>query len=326
MYFNRLGSGYIWILFILFFTATCGQPKLTSKWRSHEVIIDGKDGDWKDARVHIESAGVTVGVLNDTENFYLTLSVIERNFQEQVLRRGFIIWFDYKGGKRKNFGVRFPLGMPELLLNDLENRFSEPGFGGAGGFGGRGGYADRDSYGNRGSYGGRGNYGNYGDQGLGWEKAMDPGQVEELFEQLMEGAEMELLGSTPNDRLRVPLATSEEILMQVVYVNGRLTYELKVPLARVTHPSKKNKPIGVGFEIPVADLRALRQAQMARAAGGELDGNRPNALGGATGLGTGRDGYTDDSRYRYNRRRSRRMPTETFELWTKVRLAQKDDS
>ena len=293
------------VMVLMLCTVGCGQPKLSSQWRGHEVTIDGRDGDWKDSRVYIENTGVTVGVLNDAEDLYLTLSVIERRFQVQVLRQGFIIWFDRKGGKRKNFGVRFPLGMPELLMKGSENGFDEAGYDRPGGYG---------------RPGGRGGYGR--PEGFEQSREMDPGRVEELFERLMEGAEMELLGANPDDRQRVPLATSEEILMQVAYINGRLIYELKVPLARVAHLEKKDKPIGVGFEIPEVDLSALLQARKAREAEGELSGT--GGLGGVGGLGAGRGGYAADGRYGRGRRRSSAMPTEPFQLWTKVNLANED--
>jgi hypothetical protein len=291
-------------LFLMFCSVGCGQPKLSSHWRGHEVTIDGADGDWKDSRVYIESAGVTVGVLNDSESLYLTLSVIERRFQVQVLRQGFIIWFDRKGGKRKNFGVRFPLGMPELLMKDREGGFGAEGYGRPGRYDGAGGP------------GGRGRYGN--PAGFERPQEMGPERVEELFDQLMEGAEMEILGANPNDRIRVPLATSEEILMQVDYTNGRLIYELKVPLARVARLDKKDKPIGVGFEIPEVDFRALLQAREARGTEGELSGGRAGGLGGAGGLSAGRGGYGT------RRRRSENIPTESYQLWTKVSLARED--
>ncbi|OGX24585.1 MAG: hypothetical protein A2Y03_10205 [Omnitrophica WOR_2 bacterium GWF2_38_59] len=48
------------------FIAGCGKPTLYSKWRKHEVSIDGNFDDWQDDLTYCdEKTRVNLGVLND---------------------------------------------------------------------------------------------------------------------------------------------------------------------------------------------------------------------------------------------------------------------
>lgn len=51
------------------------------------------------------------GILNDNNSLYLRLSTRDRNLQRQLLVLDFTVWFDIKGGKKKNMGLHFPIGI-----------------------------------------------------------------------------------------------------------------------------------------------------------------------------------------------------------------------
>lgn len=91
--------------------AGCGATELTSQWRDREIVIDGDDVDWYDAKIHIDKTLVDIGIINDGDYLYVCLTSADRSTQMQIARTGFTLWFDPGGGKSKKLGVRFPRGM-----------------------------------------------------------------------------------------------------------------------------------------------------------------------------------------------------------------------
>jgi hypothetical protein len=89
----------------------CGDVELNSKWRDREISIDGEQADWSGALRFLEDKQASVGVLNDQDFLYLCLVSSNQGPVMQTVRSGFTVWFDAEGGKNKNFGIRFPLGM-----------------------------------------------------------------------------------------------------------------------------------------------------------------------------------------------------------------------
>jgi len=68
-----------------------------------------------------------VQFVNDGEFLYMRLSATDPGARAQITRQGLIVWFDSGGGKKKKFGVRYP----------VVERGEGGGYGG--GFGRRGG-------------------------------------------------------------------------------------------------------------------------------------------------------------------------------------------
>jgi hypothetical protein len=97
------------ILLILFFGAGCGTIDLKSRWRDRDVIIDGKNTEWRYLTV-LDDKETSVGALNDGNFVYLILITSNRELLNQVRRRGITIWFDHEGGTEKKFGVHYPIG------------------------------------------------------------------------------------------------------------------------------------------------------------------------------------------------------------------------
>jgi len=280
---------------LLFFALTlfsgCGGTKMESIWLDREAVIDGKDLEWDGARVILEDANLGMGLMNDAENFYLTLSLTNRMVQRQVLRSGFTIWFDSQGGKKKVFGIRFPLGMRESAGQRGE---AAPGM-------------DPEGMGGR--------MGDMGDRG-----PLDPRQLEALFDRLIEKGELEILGSEKTPLRRYTLIENQEVQLGITFENGRLVYELKVPLAKADDLSLgigtvPGKTFGLGFETSELDMAAMRQ-QMAGKRGRGMGGAMDDELGVGGGGGAGMRGS------RRGGMRSGMMRTaERFQLWTRVKLA-----
>lgn len=284
------------LFFALTLFSSCGGKKLESSWLDREVIIDGKDIEWQGARVILEDASMGLGLMNDAENFYLTLSLTNRMVQMQVLRNGFTVWLDSQGGKKKKFGIRFPLGLQEFADQRGEGPLG---------------------MGPEGMSGMRGRMGGMGDR-----KQQDPRQLEAMFDRLIENRELEILGSEETPLRRYSLIESQEVKLGITFENGRLVYELQVPLAKADALSlgigtTPGKVFGLGLETPEMDMAAMRQQMGGRKGGGMRGGG----IDGMNGMGSeGRGGGMRGSGMGGMRGRMMGAP-EPFQLWTKVKLA-----
>jgi hypothetical protein len=101
-----------------------GKPKLGSKWLDREVVVDGINQEWEGVMTPIKKTGISIGVFNDADHLYLGVLSTEPREQMQILMRGLTVWFDPKGGTKKRYGVRFPLG-----LRDSGIQMNDPGSG-----------------------------------------------------------------------------------------------------------------------------------------------------------------------------------------------------
>jgi hypothetical protein len=298
---KRLAAGALLVLLLALASLSgCGKKPFASTWKDRDVVIDGRDTEWQDARVAIDDAGIGLGLLNDGEHFFISLILSKPMVQSQVLRRGFTVWFDPKGKTNKTFGIRFPLGVMEQGMERMES-----GAGVEGIIGGRGGGIGG---GRRGSDFLRGQ--------------IDPRVLEEVFERVEKNGQMEILGPSEEDRRRLFIAEGQEIQLKMLYEHGRLVYELQVPLGAEGIGAVASQTIGVGFEVPKLDIAAMQQRRSGMGGGiggmggvGGMGGRRGGELDGISGDGRGRgiDGRRD-------RRISASFP-KPFQLWTKVRLA-----
>ena len=88
--------------------------KLDSRPLAQPITVDGKSDDWRGNLYYSNDGQFSLGVLNDQNDLYVCLVVMDRYKRAQILRRGLTAWFDPQGGDKKQFGIKFPLGlMPE---------------------------------------------------------------------------------------------------------------------------------------------------------------------------------------------------------------------
>jgi hypothetical protein len=111
----------------------CGDQELVSDWCETEVTIDGQDGEWQGVMAYMGDLGVAIGLLNDEAYLYLCLATVDSRVVRQVVGSGLTVWFDPKGGKKRAFGIKFPLGMdPSWMGKPGENMsMPEPGASGS---------------------------------------------------------------------------------------------------------------------------------------------------------------------------------------------------
>jgi hypothetical protein len=99
------------VMLLLLFIIGCGTTEMASTWRDRTIVIDGVDNgvEWENARYFFEKEKVTIGIMNDENNLYLRLSTYDQKLQKRLLALGFTIWFDEKGGGKKQLGIHYPL-------------------------------------------------------------------------------------------------------------------------------------------------------------------------------------------------------------------------
>ncbi len=79
---------------------------------SRPITIDGMTDDWSGEMYVVPGERMSMGLQNDGRYLYVAL-LIEDSFQRyQAMSQGLTIWFDPKGGTKKVFGIRYPLGLP----------------------------------------------------------------------------------------------------------------------------------------------------------------------------------------------------------------------
>ncbi len=103
------------VLVVAVLLTGCNNIELQSSWKDRTVIIDGNDEDWKDQKYYIREKNITVGVMNDEKYLYLCFYPTNRKLGELLLKQGLAIWFNGEGKKKKDFGIKFPLGLKNMV-------------------------------------------------------------------------------------------------------------------------------------------------------------------------------------------------------------------
>lgn len=184
-------SFILFILTILF--VACDQFHLSSIWRDREVTIDGKHDDWLNTLMYFEEENISLGLLNDESFMYICMIVEDPMIRSQIMIQGFTLWFKPDGGKKRIFGIKFPIGMSE---EEMQMRRM------------RAGVAPMKPR----------------------RENLDPEQVRQApMRQMME---LEILGPGKDESVRMPIEQAKGIHVTVNSSSGTLIYELKIPLVR----------------------------------------------------------------------------------------------
>lgn len=278
---------------------SCGGLRIDSRWLDRDIIIDGDDSDWQGLKLYVKDWPVDIGVANDADFLYLTLSTADRNLQRQAIMRGFEVWIDPAGRRGRILGVRYPLGMLSLEREELESMRGEAAFG--------------DFQGRR-----------YQDEQERLRRA-GPAQLQDAFERILATQQPMLLGRGGKEIRSLTMLGEKDVRVMVTLADGRLVYEARFPLEGQYPlprlPSKPGKNIAIGFKTRQIDFRAFQNRgnptpQTAGGIGGQGggfgdrdggfgQGGRGGAYGGGRGRGAGFSGNN----------------LQPIEEWTKITLA-----
>ena len=89
----------------------CKKTELTSQWKDTDIVIDGDHTDWKDHLSLIEKHNVSIGMQHNDEFLYMCLATTDKQIQNQFLRMGLKLWLSPEDGKKRQFGIHYPIGL-----------------------------------------------------------------------------------------------------------------------------------------------------------------------------------------------------------------------
>jgi hypothetical protein len=230
--------------------------RIDSHWRDREIVIDGSNADWPGPLLQIEEkTPVTIAAVNDGRFLYLVLHASDPMARARIMRQGLIVWFDPSGKNKKQFGIKFPVGMER---GDMRGRSG----GGPRGMRPGGGTSPDDGT---------------GDSGQRGPEMFDPPN------------RLELLGAKKDDIHSFVADKVPGIVVKIGQVEGALVYELQVPLAKTSEfvyaiGTTAGALIGIGLETPKIE-RASSDEGRGRGMGGGGMGGR--GMGGRGGRGGG---------------------------------------
>ena len=227
----------------LAFLWTGCRPTLTSQWRQAAIVVDGDDAEWAGHKSFLEKHNLEFGIFNDADHLYLCFVLTDPVRQMQVARSGFSVWLDGEGGKDRNFGVRYPLGLAERFAPASDESQRPDG-------------GMRDRRGMRCSRGSE-------ERPQSGRASIDPEQLARMMERVLTDRDFEILGPLPGQRMRTSGA-DVPVEVAAAWSQGRLVYELKIPLSRgagrvVGIGARSDKPIGLGLVAPVPDMARAAQ-------------------------------------------------------------------
>ena len=257
---------------------------IAAAWRTVDVAPSGDDSEWTTTPTALPASPVEVGVMNDGEYLYLSVRSADHGAQLQLLYGGLTVWFDPKGGDKKVFGIRYPVGSP---LPDPRARTRD---------------RDREPHGDPTTFGGRQAPGHARGE-PGDETPKDPKDSRPVprcppISSDMVPRRLEVLGPGKDDVRSLVLDHADGITVGIGRVGDIVVYELKVPLTKTAATphaigATAGATIGLGFESPKlerekppADEKGSTSNQGApRGPGGISIGGFGGGMGGMGGPG-----------------------------------------
>lgn len=101
-------------ILIAFTTAMAGGCRSTvslqSSAPSEPITVDAQLLEWGGTLNDLGKDDLSIGVQNDDEDLYVSISTRDPRTIGKIMRTGLIVWVDPAGGKARTFGIRFPLG------------------------------------------------------------------------------------------------------------------------------------------------------------------------------------------------------------------------
>ena len=105
---SRLGfTVTVLALTTLALTPGYAKQKLDSGYRDRDIEIDGTIAEWDGVMTDLDKVGLAVGVLNDEEFLYVSVSSWEPDVNRQVLMLGLTVRLDPKSGTGEILGLRW---------------------------------------------------------------------------------------------------------------------------------------------------------------------------------------------------------------------------
>ena len=95
------------LMSLVIILSACSSNPYISQKATKEFRTDGERTEWTGRFLIPEGEHFALGVSHDKNYVYIAISSIDKGFQRRLSSRGLTLWFDVKGGKRQNLGVKF---------------------------------------------------------------------------------------------------------------------------------------------------------------------------------------------------------------------------
>jgi len=188
---DRIAGFIIVILFGFIITGCSSSEKLLSTWQNHEIKINGDPSEWKNALHAIPDQKTFVGFKNDDKFLYLCLTTNDRSKVGQMLRDGFITWFEPESGNYQLFGISFP--QPNVFPDQQQFKPSS--------------------------------------QGVEHETSPQDNPDNFMDKMIIQQTQLEIVNKEKYPLMDLPLINKEGIEAKLSVKDNYFVYELKVPLA-----------------------------------------------------------------------------------------------
>jgi len=258
----------------------CGDASLNSSWHKQNIIIDGDESDWGSSLTALDKINASAGIENDNDYLYLCLSSGDPEIVNKIIASGLTLWFQSKENGSEKFGIRFPMGM-----NDAEM----PGPGEA-------------------------NQRPDDDVRPGGKHFNPAGMQQDM---LSRQKDIEII-NTNNNKIKIPLTELKDILVKASLKDGKLVYEMKMPL------NQKNSSTYALNAIPGSTIRIGLES--GAAGSGNRPGNAPGGFdmppGGDEGPGGEPGSGPDEGGFGQGGMGRGMFYSQPFNFWINVKLAE----
>ncbi len=92
--------------------AYAATSERSSTWRDRDIRIDGSDEEWQGQELPVPKQRFALGLINDSDSLYICLPTKDAETKSQIAQAGLVVWLDPVGGKKKRFGLHFPVPNP----------------------------------------------------------------------------------------------------------------------------------------------------------------------------------------------------------------------
>lgn len=250
------------IIIAAFVISGCNYYQVESIRKTRELKIDGNDEDWIDAKYYINEHDVVFGVMNDNDFLYLCFYPTTNELTRQVLSQGLTLWINNSGKRKKEYGIRFPLGMQDFMNQQMQKENSNKS----------------------------------GQQGR-KHKKIDPAMMDQMVKSISK--ELEIIGPEKNKQKNIKLENLHGLEVGIAFEKDLFAYELKIPLTdnpdfTASIGANPTSKIALGFEVPEPENGAMKEKMK------EMDGmsDRPSGGRSAGGMGMDKGGMQGESSHK----------------------------
>jgi len=268
----------------------CGDTDFNSVWHTQNIIIDGSDSDWDSSLVALDKINASAGIENDNDYLYLCLSCSDPEIINKIVGSGLTLWFQSKENGSEKFGIRFPMGMNDAEMPDPGEANQRP---------------DDDV-----RPGG---------------KHFNPAGMQQVM--LNRQKDVEIINSN-NNKIRIPLSGLKDIQVKTAINDGKLVYEMKMPLNQKNSSTYAlntipGSTIRIGFESGTADI-GNRPGNMPAPGGFDMPPGGDEGPGGGPGgePGGAPSGGPDDGGFGQRGMGRSMFSSQSFNFWINVKLAE----